>query len=117
MGLRRINAVMECDKCGTTYTIKVPVDADTDNCPTAFEVVRDHTDEAQREGSNVYEESGYHDGEFYGPCCWQEMAEELFIEEIKAGVTTEEHLRAVGAYDEYAKYLPARPALPSPEAA
>ena len=105
MGLKKIIAHLSCDKCGSDFTALIPNDASAH--PTVFEGVRDALDQCMKPGSHVYEEGGYDEGEFYGPCCWDEVSEKIFIQEIRDGKVTEEQLTGFGM-DEYRRYLPSR---------
>lgn len=113
MSLDRIVAHLTCDHCGSEFTAHPPSDASSDDCATIFEIVRLHgLDQAKMKESHEYGEAGYHDGEFFGPCCWPTKSEEMFVAEIREGRISEKELSEWGLLDLYAKYLP-RPQLES----
>jgi hypothetical protein len=104
--MKRIRAEMNCDECGTDFTVIVPCDSNNEGCPTIFETVLNSSDCAQRANSHTIEEWGSHEGQHFGPCCWEEKSEELFIEDIKAGRVTEQQLVDWDMIDEYRQHVP-----------
>jgi hypothetical protein len=108
--MKSIRARMECDKCGQQFDIIVPTDANNDGHATIFETVLNSSDTAVRESKNEYEEWGADQGQHFGPCCWQEVSEELFIQEIRDGKITKAQLQNWSMIEDYGQYVP-RPQL------
>jgi hypothetical protein len=103
--LKKILAHFNCDECGNAFVSQIPVDANTDDRATVFEIALEHIEYGEDMG-HFEKHAGANDGQHYCPTCWAPIEEELFIQEIRSGKITREQLESWDMLEEYADHLP-----------